>query len=204
MEERNESPLSFPPTAPHIRIMGGCARFYTILSEFKAFSVHIVTSRYTHVMYNHEPPGYECPLCLIAAGKPTDRGDQEPDVFYRDEICTAYVAGKWWRSNPGHVIIMPNNHYENLYDLPSEVGHRIFDVSQQVALALKKTYPCEGVSTRQHNEPAGNQDVWHYHLHVFPRNGGDELYLNHKDTYWPTAEEKRPYAEKLKAYFALR
>jgi diadenosine tetraphosphate (Ap4A) HIT family hydrolase len=34
----------------------------------------------------------------------------------------------------------------------------------------------DGTSTRQHNEPAGNQDVWHYHEHVFPRYDGDELY----------------------------
>jgi histidine triad (HIT) family protein len=88
--------------------------------------------------------------------------------------------------------------------MSEEIGHRIFDVSKQVALALKATYNCEGVSTRQHNEPAGNQDVWHYHLHVFPRYKDDNLYLNHKDTYWPTAEEKLPYAEKLKRYFVTQ
>lgn len=150
-------------------------------------------------MFNHEPEKYTCPLCLIAAGKPTDRGNQEEDVILRNEFVTAFVAGKWWRSNPGHVIIVPNTHVENLYDLPEEIGHAIFDSSKQVALALKTAYQCDGVSTRQHNEPAGNQDVWHYHLHVYPRYVGDNLYLNHADTYWPTQDEKRPYGQKLKA-----
>ncbi len=149
-------------------------------------------------MYNHAPSDYVCPLCLIAEGKPTDKGSQEEDVVFRDDVCTAFVAGKWWRSNPAHVIIVPNRHFENLYDLPEEVGHRIFDISKKVAVALKEAYKCGGVSTRQHNEAAGNQDVWHYHLHVFPRYEGDNLYLNHQDTYWPTAEEKQPYAEKLR------
>ncbi len=152
-------------------------------------------------MFNHEPKGYICPLCQIAAGAPTDRGSQEEDVVLRNDAVTAFVSAKWWRSNPGHVIIIPNQHIENIYDLPENIGHEIFDASKKIAIALKEAYDCDGTSVRQHNEPAGNQDVWHYHLHVFPRYKDDNLYLNHEDTYWPTLEEKRPYAEKLKEYF---
>jgi histidine triad (HIT) family protein len=85
--------------------------------------------------------------------------------------------------------------------MPEEIGHHIFDFSKQAAIALKEAYGCDGTSIRQHNEPAGNQDVWHYHLHVFPRYEGDNLYLNHQNTYWPTPEEKKPYVNKLKNYF---
>jgi len=150
-------------------------------------------------MYNHEPMDYVCPLCQIARGEETSRGQQEETVLYRDDVITAYVSGKWWRSNPAHVIIIPNQHIENLYDMPEETGHRIFDCSKKMALALKEAYACDGISTRQHNEPAGNQDVWHFHYHVFPRYKGDNLYINHADTYWPTLEEKLPYVAKLKA-----
>jgi len=152
-------------------------------------------------MFNHEPVGYVCPLCHIAKGLHTDRGNQAENVVLRDGTTTAFVAGKWRRSNPGHVIIIPNVHVENLYDMPESLGHAIFDVSKRIAIALKETYGCDGVSTRQHNEPAGNQDVWHYHFHVFPRYESDNLYLNHENSYWPTAEEIRPYALKLKNYF---
>ena len=86
--------------------------------------------------------------------------------------------------------------------MPEELGHKIFDLSKQVAIALKETYKCDGTSTRQHNEPAGNQDVWHFHQHVFPRYEGDNLYSNHKDPYWPPPEERKPYADKLKNYFS--
>jgi histidine triad (HIT) family protein len=41
---------------------------------------------------------------------------------------------------------------------------------------MKRAWGPEGISTRQHNEPAGNQHVWHYHLHVFPRWNDDMLY----------------------------
>src|SRR3989304_6885453 len=152
-------------------------------------------------MFKHEPKGYVCPLCQIAKGEKTDNGDQEQDVIFRDKFLTAFIAGKTWRLNKGHVIIIPNKHFQNIYNLPENIGHKIFDFSKKVAIAFKKVYECDGVSLRQHNEPAGNQDVWHFHLHVFPRYEGDNLYLNHKDSYWPTPEEKKPYADKLREYF---
>jgi histidine triad (HIT) family protein len=153
-------------------------------------------------MYNHAPAGYVCPLCQIYRGEPTEKGDAEGSIIFRTDAVTVFVAGRWWRSNPGHVIIIPNEHIENLYDMPENIGHAVFDASKQVALALKATYGCDGVSTRQHNEPAGDQDAWHYHVHVYPRYGGDNLYINHEDSYWPTEDEKKPYVDKLRNYFS--
>ena len=76
-------------------------------------------------------------------------------------------------------LIIPNQHFENIYDLPASLAGEIHRVARDIALALKATYACDGVSTRQHNELAGNQHVWHYHLHVFPRYGNDNLYFTH-------------------------
>ena len=64
---------------------------------------------------------------------------------------------------------------------------------------LKTAYRCEGTSTRQHNEPAGYQDVWHLHAHVFPRYPGDRLYERHEEKRWASPEERAPYAAKLRA-----
>jgi histidine triad (HIT) family protein len=130
----------------------------------------------------------------------TEKGSNEEAVVFRNNLVTVFIAGKWWRTNPGHVIIIPNAHVENIYDLPEEIGHAVFDLSKRVAIALKETYICDGVSTKQHNEPAGNQEVWHYHFHVIPRYVGDDHYLKGYDMYWPTMDEKRPYAEKLRAF----
>ena len=153
-------------------------------------------------MYNHEPENYICPLCQISQGEVTEKGDQEGSIIFRDTFITVFIAGKWWKSNLGHVIIIPNEHIENIYDMSEEIGNKIFDFSKKIAVALKEAYKCDGISTRQHNEPDGNQDVYHYHLHIFPRYKGDNLYLNHEDTYWPTQEEKQPYVDKLKAFLS--
>ncbi len=63
---------------------------------------------------------------------------------------------------------------------------------------MKAAYGCDGVSTRQHNEPAGNQDVWHFHLHVFPRYVDDQLYLRSAERTPTSPPQRLPYAVKLK------
>jgi histidine triad (HIT) family protein len=65
---------------------------------------------------------------------------------------------------------------------------------------MQNAFGCEGISTRQHNGPVGNQDVWHYHLHVFPRYSNDGLYAGQKVLYTP--EERIELAATLRA--ALR
>ena len=72
-------------------------------------------------------------------------------------------------------------------------------LSRRIAIALKRSYACDGVSTRQHNEPVGYQEVWHYHVHVFPRYEGDNLYGSPRRNSTP--EERQPYAASLRAYF---
>jgi len=83
------------------------------------------------------------------------------------------------------------------------VGHAGWDLVQMVAVAMRTAYACAGTPTRQHNEPAGNQDVWHLHVHVFPRHHDDQLYARHRETRWVTAQEREPYADRLAAALDL-
>jgi len=147
-------------------------------------------------MYNHQPSDYECPFCGL---------DQEANqirqggIIYQDDRIISFISRDWWPQNPGHVLIIPKLHFENIYTLPFPVSDRIHRFAKCVALALKEVYHCDGVSTRQHNEPAGNQDVWHYHLHVFPRYVGDNLY--HEKKAESNIEDRIQYVQKLKTYF---
>ncbi len=151
-------------------------------------------------MYNHAPHNYACPFCLLLRGiKNNHVLSVAPDIFYQNDDVTAFIGSHQWPHNPGHALIIPNQHYENIYDLPAELGAKIFAAAQQVALAMKHIYGCDGVSTRQHNEPAGNQDVWHYHLHVFPRYDGDNLYALRPAEM--AVEARASYAFKLRTYF---
>lgn len=152
-------------------------------------------------MFNHEPEHYICPFCHFIRGGESQYNSQQ-DIIYRDALTTAFISPRWWPNNPGHVIIVTNKHFENIYDLPSEYAHRVQDVARELALAFKKVYACAGVSTRQHNEPAGGQDVWHYHLHVFPRYEADNLYQCLPLPGFVLPEKRRIYADNLRSYYS--
>jgi histidine triad (HIT) family protein len=151
--------------------------------------------------YSHEPEGYACPFCQIVAAT-DDAGihTKHADVVYRDDVVTAFIAAAWWPANAGHVLVIPNGHFENVYDIPDDVLGAVQVAGKRIALALKATYGCDGTSFRQHNEPHGDQEVWHYHLHVFPRYEDDQLYLRSGQKRWTSPEERAPYAAKLRAY----
>jgi histidine triad (HIT) family protein len=151
--------------------------------------------------FSHQPSDYACPFCAIVAGRDNaDNWTKQADVVLRDEAVTAFVAAGWWPANDGHVLVVPNEHYENVYDIPDAILAAVQIAGKRIAVALKATYDCDGTSFRQHNEPAGNQDVWHYHLHVFPRYPGDDLYLRSGQKRLTTPSERAPYAEKLRRY----
>jgi histidine triad (HIT) family protein len=151
----------------------------------------------------HAPPGYDCPFCRIVAGADLSGVETRPeDVVLRAPAATAFVASRWWPRNPGHVLVVPNAHHENLYGLPDEDGAAVHALVRRVAIALRASYGCQGTSTRQHNEPAGQQDVWHYHVHVFPRYPGDDLYLVPRPHTPAPPEERRRYAGILRAALA--
>lgn len=150
-------------------------------------------------MYSHTPEGYQCPLCEIAAGLDNSDGwTTQAEVVLRNEHIVAWINPQWWPENHGAVVISPIAHFENIFDFPPAHAVHIQAAARLVALAMKECYGCDGISTRQHNEPAGNQDVWHYHVHVFPRYVGDRLYQRHLEKERIPLEDRVRCAERLR------
>jgi histidine triad (HIT) family protein len=152
-------------------------------------------------MFNHEPENYNCPFCTFLGGEETAYNNKQ-DIVYQNEFTTAFIAPTWWVNNPGHVLVIPNKHHENIYNIPDDQIAEVYKTAKKIAIAIRNTYECQGISTRQHNEPAGDQDVWHFHVHIYPRYDEDRLYRNHDNKEFVDAAARAPYAEKLKAYFA--
>lgn len=151
-------------------------------------------------MFNHEPPGYDCPFCALADRR-RNGVNAESDIVVRSCDAMALIAPRWWPNNHGHVLVVPNGHHENLYDLPPEVGHGVHDLTREIAVALRTSYRCEGVSIRQNNEPVSHQTVWHYHVHVFPRYAQDRLYSSDPEDDYVAVEKRQEYAQRLQEYF---
>lgn len=146
---------------------------------------------------SHEPDDYSCPFCRIQYGEFNER-NQPSDVIAVTERAYARIAPKWWPDNHGAALVIPRAHVENLYALSLEDGHAVWELTQLVAIAVRSTYECAGTSIRQHNEPAGNQDVWHLHVHIFPRYEGDSLYQRHGEARWADVDERARYAQRLR------
>jgi histidine triad (HIT) family protein len=148
-------------------------------------------------MYNHAPSQYLCPFCLLVQGIENEHVlSVQSDIVYQDKRVTALIGSHQWPNNHGNVLIVPNEHYENIYDLPVDYATDIHRIARMVAIAMKVAYGCDGVSTRQHNEPSGNQDVWHYHLHVTPRYRDDDFYATRRELM--AVDERAMYAEKIR------
>jgi histidine triad (HIT) family protein len=143
-------------------------------------------------MFNHAPPDYQCFVCHVVAGEPGDSV-----VVIENEHALALVSRRVWARGPGHALVVPKAHYENLYDLDDTAALDIHRLTRRIAIGLKEAFGCDGTSTRQHNEPAGNQDLWHLHVHVFPRFEGDNLYGSwYRES---TLDERLDFAARLRA-----
>ena len=148
-------------------------------------------------MHNHAPENYHCPFCLLIKGIQNEHVHSvQSDIVYHDDVVTAFIGSHQWPNNHGNVIIVPDEHFENIYDLPLRYAQDIHRVAKRLAITMKTVYACDGVSTRQHNEPAGNQDVWHYHLHVTPRHKNDNFYGTQRQ--FMESFERAEHAEALK------
>lgn len=68
-----------------------------------------------------------------------------------------------------HPLIVPKKHIPDIYSLDEKLGAEIMKTSIKIARMVKKDFKCDGVYITQANESAAGQDVFHYHMHVYPR-----------------------------------
>ena len=104
--------------------------------------------------------------------------------------------------NTGHVLVIPKAHAAYLADLPPSTGERLFERAMAVAAALRRSgLPCEGVNLHLADGEAAGQEVYHVHLHVFPRYRGDGFGLRVGPNYGRLADrtELNEVAAKLRA-----
>jgi histidine triad (HIT) family protein len=112
----------------------------------------------------------ECGFCRILAGK------AEASFVFRDERVTAFMDTT--PVTPGHLLVIPIRHAVYLSELDPADGARVFEVTQSLAAALRKSGRsggpvCEGVNLFLADGEQAGQEVPHVHLHVFPRFKGD-------------------------------
>ncbi len=96
----------------------------------------------------------------------------------------------------GHVLVIPKENAENIYDLSPEGAAALVKTTQKVAKAVKKGLGVPGLMVAQLNGAAAGQSVFHVHFHIIPRSGGIDLKLHARQMENP--DKLREIAEKIK------
>ena len=134
-----------------------------------------------------------CIICKLLSG------ELEVSMVHQDDLCSAFMDIQ--PVNPGHVLVVPNRHATYLADLNEEEAAQMLRVAKRLAAALRESgVKCEGVNLFLADGVAAGQEVFHVHLHVFPRYTGDGFGLVFSPTYSqkPERKELNEIAEKVK------
>lgn len=109
----------------------------------------------------------DCIFCKLAGGEiPTE------SLYEDDKIKVIFDASP---ASKGHVLIIPKEHFRNIYDLDEETAGHIFKVATKIARAMEKTLGHDGLNVVQNNGEAAGQTVYHFHMHLIPRYKGDTV-----------------------------
>ncbi|MFC6592013.1 HIT family protein [Deinococcus lacus] len=116
-----------------------------------------------------------CIFCKIL------RGEAESSMVAENDLCTAFLTiGPF---NAGHTLVIPKRHAVTFTDLTPAEAAAMAKLAQQVAAALEGSdLPSEGFNLWMANGSAAGQDVFHAHMHVFPRLKGDNFRV---EVTWP-------------------
>lgn len=139
----------------------------------------------------------DCVFCdIVAATSPAS-------IVYEDDVALAIMdIGP---VNPGHVLVLPKRHAAYLADLAEDTGGHLFKVSMRVAAAIRRSgLRCEGINLFLAHGEAAFLEVFHVHLHVFPRFRGDPFRLDADWSVQPDRAELDQVAAQIRgAYAAL-
>lgn len=112
----------------------------------------------------------ECVICELLAG------ELEVSMVHQDDLCSAFMDIQ--PVNRGHVLVVPNRHAPEVSGLTEAESARLFIVARRINAALRDSgLKCEGVNFFVADGEAAGQEVFHVHLHVFPRFNKDGFRL---------------------------
>ena len=103
----------------------------------------------------------DCIFCKLA------NGIFDTNTLYEDESFRVIFDVS--PATEGHVLILPKEHYANVFELPDELASKVFVLAKKIAAVMKEVTGCDGVNILQNNGETAGQTVFHFHMHVIPR-----------------------------------
>ncbi|MBP3467987.1 MAG: HIT family protein [Lachnospiraceae bacterium] len=126
-----------------------------------------------------------CIFCKIANGEIPSK-----TIYEDQEFRVILDLGPATR---GHALILPKEHYANLYELPEETAAKVMVLAKKMATRMTKNLSCDGFNIVQNNGETAGQTVMHYHLHLIPRYQNDG-----QNILWKPTEVSQEELEEIK------
>lgn len=106
-----------------------------------------------------------CIFCKIANGEIPSKTIYEDDSYR--VILDLGPATK------GHALILPKDHYADIFELPEENAGEVIRIAKKMATKMRDSLKCDGFNIVQNNGETAGQTVFHFHMHLIPRYIGD-------------------------------
>lgn len=129
-----------------------------------------------------------CIFCKLANGVfPTN-------TIYEDEEFRVILDLE--PATKGHALILPKDHYKNLYELPDETAAKVMKLAKKMAIHMTDKLQADGFNLVQNNNEVAGQTVFHFHMHLIPRYNDDGQKIDWNKSE-PSAEELVAIREKI-------
>ncbi len=93
-------------------------------------------------------------------------------VFENDRFIAILDA---FPANEGHILIIPKEHYANIFEIPVDVMQEAYSITHKLANTLKSNMNIQDINILQNNGIIAGQTVNHFHIHVIPRYENDTV-----------------------------
>ena len=107
----------------------------------------------------------DCIFCKIV------KGEIPATKIYEDETTLAFLDIS--PINIGHSLVIPKEHYKNIYETPEKIMLDMMRTVKNLSHAIKNGLSADGINVTMNNDPAAGQIIFHSHIHIIPRIAND-------------------------------
>ncbi len=125
----------------------------------------------------------DCIFCKIV------RGEIPSFKVYEDANVLAFLDIH--PTNPGHTLVVPKIHAENIFEISSESWSQVMETARKLSITIENALDAKGINLMMNNREHAGQVVDHVHVHIVPRFTGDA----HRQ--WSQSSYKDGEAEKI-------
>jgi histidine triad (HIT) family protein len=101
-----------------------------------------------------------CVFCRIIGG------EEMVSIIFEDDQIIAFLDVQ--PLHPGHVLVLPKQHFKNLFYVPEDLAARTFATARRILPGLRVATQSRAINLFSPNGADGGQDVFHFHLHLIP------------------------------------